>query len=245
MEAAQTIREAVAEVARLRREAEADGALARAVAEVKRVQAQRFAGTYADLLASGPHAAAARFFLEELYSDKDFGERDAQFSRIAGAIERLFPQQVAQTAVSLAQLHALTERLDHALAHAWLHHGAADTATRYALAWRAVGQRAGREAQLANVLDIGDEMVRLTRAPGLRLMLKMMRGPAAAAGLSALQHFLETGFDTFAAMAKRRDGAESFLRTVRERETALIVMLFEAPLVACETGLARILGQAR
>ena len=95
------------------------------------------------------------------------------------------------------------------------------------------------------MLDIGDEMVRLTRAPGLRLMLKMMRGPAAAAGLSALQHFLETGFDTFAAMAKRRDGAESFLRTVRERETALIVMLFEAPLVACETGLARILGQAR
>jgi hypothetical protein len=245
MEAAQTIREAVAQVSQLRHAAQADPALAHAVAEVKRLQARRFAGTYADLLASGPYAAAARFFLDELYSDKDYAERDAQFSRIAGAIEKMFPQQVTQTAVSLAQLHALTERLDHALAQAWLHHAAADAATRYALAWRAVDRRGEREAQLANVLAIGNEMVRLTRAPGLRLMLKMMRGPAAAAGLSALQRFLETGFDTFAAMARRTDGAETFLRTVRERESALLALLFDAPLVACETELARILGQAR
>jgi len=76
-------------------------------------------------------------------------------------------------------------------------------------------------------------------------MLKMMRGPAAAAGLSSLQHFLETGFDTFAAMAKRPGGAEAFLEIIRLRETGLIDLLFDAELVACETELGRILGQAR
>ena len=61
-----------------------------------------------------------------------------------------------------------------------------------------------REGQLRVVLGIGQQMARLTRTAGLRMMLKMMRGPAAAAGLGALQRFLECGFDTFAAMARAR-----------------------------------------
>jgi hypothetical protein len=98
---------------------------------------------------------------------------------------------------------------------------------------------------LTTVLAIGDEMARLTRLPGLRFMLKMMRGPAAAAGMASLQRFLETGFDTFSTMAKRPGGAEAFLSTIRQREEHLIRMLFDAELVACETELARTLGQAR
>lgn len=245
METAQKIRAAVAQVSELRRAFSAEAALGEAVMEIKRLQGRRFAGTYADLLSGGAYAAAARFFLEELYSDKDYEARDAQFARIAGAIERLFPADVAEMAVALARLHALTEQLDHAMAVAWLGGTEGSDAGRYARAWRAVGRRADREAQLRTVLAIGHEMARLTRLPGLRLMLKMMRGPAAAAGMSSLQRFLESGFDTFAAMAKRPGGAEAFLETIRQREEALIVMLFDSELVACETDLAGILGQAR
>ena len=245
MEAAEKIRAAVAQVSVLRRGFASQPALGAAVMEVKRLQGVRFAGTYSDLLAGGTYAAAAGFFLHELYSDKDYEERDGQFARIAGAIERLFPADVAATAVALAQLHALTEQLDHAMGEAWISTGERPQAERYVLAWRAVGRRADRESQLRTVLAIGDEMARLTRLPGLRLMLKMMRGPAAAAGLSSLQRFLESGFDTFAAMAKTRGGAETFLATIRQREMALIAMLFDDELVACETRLASILGQAR
>ena len=223
---------------------EANPALGAAVGAVKRVQSRRFAGSYADLMAGGPYAAAARFFLEELYSDKDYAERDAQFARIAGAIERLFPEQVAATAVALAELHALTEELDQAMALAWL--AQADDlsdAQRYTAAWREVGRRPEREGQLVVVLGIGRQMARLTRTAGLRVMLKMMRAPAAAAGLKALQRFLECGFDTFAAMA-RRGGAEDFLGIIQVRESALMALLFDADLVACETELGRILGQA-
>jgi hypothetical protein len=245
MEAARNIRIAVARVSALRAAEHAQPALRSAVVGVKTLQARRFSGTYTDLLAGGPFAAPTRFFLEELYSDKDFSERDAQFARIAGAIEKFFPAQVAQTAVALAELHALTEELDGAMGSAWLAQEAPQhsEAHRYVAAWRAVDRRADRQSQLEVVLSIGDEMVRLTRTPGLRTMLRMMRAPAAAAGLASLQRFLETGFDTFAAMA-RGPGAGTFLRTVGERESALIAMLFDSPLVACETALAATLGQA-
>lgn len=247
MDTAHKIRQSVAEVDRLRHETRRQPELAAAVGTIKRLQARRFAGSYADLLRSGPYMEAARFFLDELYSDRDYAERDEQFARIAGAVEKFFPSDVAATAVALAQLHALTESLDHAMAVSWLAEAPAPgrEAEGYVRAWRHVGRRGDRDEQLATVMAIGHEMARLTRLPGLRFMLKMMRGPASAAGLTSLQRFLESGFDTFSAMARRRGGAEEFLSTIRDREGRLIRMLFEDELVACETVLAATLGQAR
>jgi hypothetical protein len=247
MDTAHKIREAVAEVELLRRENRAVPELGASVGAVKRFQARRFAGTYADLLASPAYSSAARFFLDELYSDKDYAERDAQFARIAGAVEKFFPADVAQTAVALARLHSLTESLDHAMALAILERdGPGEVSPAgYVAAWRAVGRRPERDRQLVAVLGIGDEMARLTRLPGLRFMLKMMRGPAAAAGLTSLQRFLEAGFDTFSGMARRPRGAETFLAIIREREARLLAGWFDADPVACETELAATLGQAR
>ena len=247
MEAAQKIRMAVAAVALLRQAGQANPALREAVGEVKRLQSQRFAGTYTDLLAGGQHAAATRFFLDELYNDKDYAQRDAQFARIAGAIEKFLPAHAADTAVGLAQLHALTEALDQAMAVAWLAPANAglSPAQRYVAAWREVGRRADREAQLTGVMGIGQQLARLTRKPGLRMMLRMMRGPASAGGMSSLQRFLERGFDTFAAMAGQTQGTEEFLDTIGLRESALIAMLFDRELATCGTELQRILGQAR
>jgi hypothetical protein len=246
MEAARRIRDAVAEVSSLRQAATANPVLGTALAEVKALQSRRFAGTYADLLAGGPYRAAAKYFLDELYSDKDYAERDAQFSRIAGVIEKLFPAQAIATAVAMAELHAVTEELDQAMALAWLDQadGRSPPARRYVLAWRDVGRREDRENQLADVMTIGEEMIRLTHLPGLRTMVKMMRAPAAAAGLKPLQQFLESGFETFAGMEKGKAGAAPFLATIRSRESALIMSLFESGLVACETELAQVLGQA-
>ena len=244
MNSAQAIRDAVAQVERLRQESRDLPDIGRAVAQVKRFQARRFAGTYADLLASGPYGPAARFFLEELYSDRDYAQRDAQFARIATAVERLFPRDVAETAAGLARLHALTESLDHDMARAMGTDDQAEVAA-YVEAWKRVGRKEDRQRQLETVISIGAELSRLTRTPGLRLMLKMMRAPASAAGMSSLQRFLEAGFDTFGAVAKSRGGAEGFLAIIRDREQQLTHSLFDKDPVACETELRAILGQAR
>lgn len=234
MDAAHTIRDAVARVAALRAAALADPALAASIAQIKRFQAERFTRTYADILGAGPFQGAARFFVDELYSDKDYTLRDAQFSRIAGALQTFFPNHVVVTAVALAQLHALTEEIDHEMGRAWQAGdglASSDELGRYVAAWRVVGRRDDRARQLDNVLQVGRELDRLTRMPGLRLTLRMMRRPAQAAGLSSLQGFLETGFDTFARMSGKGEGARSFLALIQTRETALMDALFSGDMV--------------
>jgi len=58
----------------------------------------------------------------------------------------------------------------------------------------------------------------------LRNALRLMRGPAQAAGLAELQRTLESGFDTFKAMK----GAEEFIAFIAKRERALAEALFAA-----------------
>jgi len=246
MDAAQTIRDSIADVNALRLHRTGDAPLGAVVATVKTLQARRFAGTYVDLMASPAFGPAARFFLEELYSDKDYTARDQQFARIAGTLQTMFPRPVVDTAVALAVLHAQTENLDQDMGRAWLQaDAAAPEAPRYAAAWRAVGQRTGRQQQLARVLAMGRDLARLTRTPGLRTMLRMMRGPATAAGMGALQQFLEAGFDTFGQLARQRGAVEQFLATIEQREQVLMHLLFDGDAVTSGTELARTLGQAR
>jgi hypothetical protein len=95
------------------------------------------------------------------------------------------------------------------------------------------------------VVGLGAELARLTRTPGLRLMLKMMRGPANAAGMASLQRFLENGFDTFGTVARVRGGAERFLQTLLTREQQVVELLFAREHAESAGELERILGQAR
>ena len=184
MDAADTIRHSLADVTALRAQRQSDPSLAQAVLAVKQWQSRRFAGTYADLMADPLYQGATRFFLEELYSPGDYSERDTQFGRIAGTLQTVFPQAVVQTATDLALLHMQTERLDHAMGLAWVHLPPTPAdAARYVAAWRGVGERAERGQQLASVMKLGQDLTRFTRMPGLRMMLRMMRKPAQAAGL--------------------------------------------------------------
>ncbi|HEY3046250.1 MAG TPA: hypothetical protein VGJ72_02140 [Polaromonas sp.] len=239
---ANNIHLALQAVAAFRQQHAADPELAQASAEIKRFQARRFQATYADLLHSPRYKAAAAFFLHELYSDKDYAERDQQFARIANTIARLFPQAVVNTAAALAEVHALTEELDHLMAQQWLADKLANPDShdyaRYMRCWRRVADVAARHRQLEVVLHLGQELNHLTRMPGLRTLLKMMRRPAAAAGLDALQYFLETGFDAFANMR----GANEFLNLIKQRETEWIRALFDDEPVTCATKLAHLLA---
>ncbi len=228
MRASETIRDAVARVAVLRQAARGAQPLLEATTAVKGFQARRFSGTYGDLLNSAEYGQAASFFLVELYSEKDYSLRDEQFARIAGALQRLFPHQVVETAVALAELHVLTEQLDHDMAQQWMRLAEPyiQPAKRYLLAWKAVGRESERTHQLTLVLQIGVELDHLTRTRGLRTTLKMMRRPARATGLGALQEFLEAGFDTFANMSGNGARAMEFLNTIRDREESLMAQLF-------------------
>jgi len=239
--AADRIRGHLERVSHLRALAHDDG-LSAAVLQIKQLQASRFRATYADFLSDPRCATATRFFLEELYGEHDFAQRDEQFGRIAGAIERLFPESVAELAVDLAETHAITEALDHTLAHHWMaQDNGCEHAERYVRSWRLTAESGQRERQLAVVQHMGNELQRLTRMKSLHVALKLMRRPAQAAGLSALQQFLESGFAAFATLGN----AQTFLATINARERKWIDTLFDGDFTACTQTLGRELARAQ
>lgn len=243
MSAADPIQDALKRVFALRLRAASDPELFAAVAQVKAVQARRFSIMYHDLLESEVFGAAARFFLNDLYGEQDFTERDQQFSRISGTLARVFPEHVVLTATMLAQLHALTEELDMQMAMQWrvfASEARTDWTQMYVTAWQQVARAADRQAQIDGVLHIGRELIRLTKTPGLRLMLKMMRHPAQAAGLGSLQTFLENGFDTFRGLQRSNGSAVHFLATIEARESNLMARLFEQSPGTPSTELSRL-----
>jgi hypothetical protein len=189
------------------------------------------------LLATPRYGGAARFFLEELYGPGDFRQRDAQFARVVPALVRLFPHDVVETVNTLAQLHALSESLDSEMARQ-LADDRVD-ASRYIVAWQQTGRAEQRDMQIELTLSVGRSLDELTRKPLLRHTLRMMRGPARAAGLAALQEFLERGFDTFLAMR----GAKEFLALVSAREHLLMDTLFGEGAASDGAAHAKALGQ--
>jgi hypothetical protein len=199
---------------------EADETLSASVQQVKAFQHHRFSATYADLMRDPRYGEATLFFLEDLYGPGDFSQRDTQFARIVPALIRLFAAPIVHTVAELAQLHALSEQLDTQMARSL--DGRVLDAAVYGELWRAVGRHEARERQIALIVSVGQALDRYTRKPMLRHSLRVMRVPARAAGLGALQTFLERGFDTFRAMR----GAEEFLLIVSKREQAFAALLF-------------------
>lgn len=221
--------QAVAALRALRRQ---DAELGRLAQAVKAYQHARFMLTYSDLLAHPRYGGAALFFLEDLYGPGDFTSRDDQFARIVPGLVRMFPRDIIATVQSLGQLHALSEELDTAMASALRETARADglgiaddlviDGVAYGRCWRRVAGPGERERQIALMLSVGQALEGYTRNPLLRTSLRLMRGPAHAAGLGALQAFLERGFDTFRAVG----GAREFLAVIASRERALAAALF-------------------
>jgi hypothetical protein len=214
--------DALARVIELRRGLGADPELAARWQAVKRFQAERLRGTYADLLAAPRYRPAAEFFLDDLYGEKDFEQRDREALRIVPKLARVLPQRAVETLALAVELDELSEILDARVA------GFVRlplTEAEYARGYVAAGTPAERQRQIDMVDRIGRALDRLARVPLISGLLHIMRGPAEAAGLSHLHRFLVRGFDSFRAM----NGAADFLDTVRSRELALMRAMLESP----------------
>lgn len=231
----QRLRDGVARVRALREEARADPVLAQDRLLVRAWQADRLARTYADLLANPRYAAAAAFFLSDLYGPKDFSARDEAVGRIIPTMTRMLPAAALETIALAVELDALSETLDQRVAAALrrVQPGArarSISESAYAEAYRAAGSAQQRERQIWLVGHIGTALDRLSRKPLIAGALRLMEGPAHAAGLGALHDFLARGFAAFRSMR----GADEFLATIAARESRLNARLFSADPAAFE-----------
>lgn len=211
---------------RLHEDRRASPARAAALERVAQWQARRLNMTYADLARDPRYAGAIVFFQTDLYGGADFSRRDADLARVVPLMVRLVPNGVIVTIAMAMELSTLSQELDRALIGV-LDASREFTVAQYCAAYRA-GNRVERTRQIALIGRTGRALDRYVRTPFVRGTLALMRKPARAAGLSALQDFLERGFASFAAMR----GADEFLGTVVARETSLMEEIFsgnEAP----------------
>jgi hypothetical protein len=188
-------------------------------------QAERLAATYRDLLESGRYAAAARFFLTDLYGPKDFSERDHEVERILPTVSATLPASGIRTIALAIEVDALSEELDAAML-AELRRARAPAkidARNYAEAYRRCGRRDARELQLKLIGEIGEALAALVRKPLVHAALRIMRGPAKLAGLAELHRFLEDGYAAFHGMG---DPSE-FLAAIATREQLIQRQLFD------------------
>ena len=208
---------ALARVLRLHAIRGTDPALAADLDRLSAWQAQRLSNTYKDLAGDKRYAGAIEFFRNDLYGGTDFTQRDADLARVVPAMVRLLPEAVIVTVARAVELNALAHELDRALLAALGRPAAQMTVAGYCRAYRAMGEFALRRRQIALIGEVGNALDRYVRKPMLGAALTMMRRPARAAGLGALQDFLERGFAAFRGMR----GAQDFLAQVDSRETAI------------------------
>jgi hypothetical protein len=186
-------------------------------------QASRLAHTHRDLLENSRFHDAAQFFLTDLYGPKDLSRHIEDVRRIVPVMTRLLPDSGVATVAHAVELDALSESLDSAMIDALGAGTATITKTGYAAAYRKVGRAGDRERQIDLIELLGGALEGLARQRFIGAALKMMRGPARAAGLDELQGFLERGYSAFRAM---RGGADEFVSLIVARERSIAKALF-------------------
>ncbi len=198
------------------------------LARLKRWQHLRLAETYADLLADKRYRPATQFFLDELYGANVDAEskiaassiRDRDLIRMYPTMKRVLPKFAFETVTKALALDVLSEEFDQALARELK--GQTITAAGYALAFRTVGRKNDRLAQVKLMQDVGIGLDAVVKKPMLYTTLKLLRGPSKLAGLAEMQRFLEAGFGAF----RHMKGASYFLSTIATREMAFIEAIF-------------------
>ena len=85
---------------------------------LKRWQRLRLAATFADLAAEPRHAAATRFFLDDLYGEHDASWRDRDVARMLPTLRAWLPAGMLVTVADALELDLVSHRLDLAVTHA-------------------------------------------------------------------------------------------------------------------------------
>jgi hypothetical protein len=189
---------------------------------LRRWQSQRLAHTHADLLRSPRYQPAAEFFLEELYGDRDFRQREHDLARIAPMMIRILPAGVLHTAALALELNALSYQLDaemtRMLVTDFQFQEALDEAT-YVAAYRRCARYDLRRHQIDLIQQLGHDLEQIIHKHFIHTALKLAKTPARLAGVGELHRFLDAGFHAFRHL---NADAGTFIATITRRERAIM-----------------------
>lgn len=186
-------------------------------------QRDRLAGTYADLSCQDSYRPACEFFLAELYGGLDFLKRDQDLDTVMPVMVRFLPGHALGSLAAAFELQAISLEFDIGVSAILNQRGCRDLDLEsYAMAYRECGNRPQREHQIILIKRLGDDLGKLVDKSLVSYLVRLLRGPAHAAGFGELQQFLETGLASF----RKLDDKQFFVNTIYEREWLAMERLF-------------------
>jgi len=186
-------------------------------------QRTRIARTFEDLAQRQGYRPAVQFFLTELYGGLDFRQRDQDMGRVMPVMIRFLPDRTLGTMSEAFELQAISLEFDMAMAGEMEQRGLHSLNMKtYCEVYRAANDQPGRERQILLIRAIGYDLDKLVHWPLVNHLVRLLRGPAHAAGFGNLQEFLENGLAAFRAL----EDPAYFIETIYEREWGAMKEMF-------------------
>jgi hypothetical protein len=188
-------------------------------------QSQRLARTYADLLEQPRYNPACRFFLDDIYAERDFSQRDHDLETMYDFMRRFVPDAVSRPAALTIKLHRMTDALDQKLLDVLVNQvGITDSITveQYAEAYRRCDNYRERVEQIDAIIEICEHIDGIVRNPITGPALSLAKRPLRGAGYGEVVSFLERGYDSF----KRMHGSHHFRKILQERELGALDRIY-------------------
>lgn len=186
-------------------------------------QRERIARSFEDLAQRKGYRPAVQFFLTELYGGLDFRQRDQDMGRVMPVMIRFLPDRTLRTMSEAFELQAISLEFDMTMAAVMARQRIDELDMQsYCRAYRAANDRSGRERQILLIRKMGYDLDKLVRWPMVNYLVRLLRGPAHAAGFGNLQEFLEGGLDAFRAL----EDPAYFVETIYQREWESMEKLF-------------------
>ncbi|MFC1688430.1 hypothetical protein ACFL07_02065 [Pseudomonadota bacterium] len=186
-------------------------------------QQARLARTFEDLIRQESFRPAVTFFMTELYGGLDFRERDQDMGKVMPVMKRFLPDNVLYIMSEAFELQAISLAFDMEMAgHMKLKGINGLDMDSYCEVYRAVSDKPGRERQILLIRKLGYDLEPLVDKPLVNALVRLLHGPAHAAGFGKLQEFLEAGLGSFRSV----DDIGYFVETIYEREWGSMECLF-------------------
>lgn len=187
-------------------------------------QRQRLANSFSDFMSQESCRPACDFFLRELYGGLDFLERDQDMEKVMPVMVKFLPGKVLMSLAAAFEVQAVSLEFDMEMAGILTGCLREDLdIAAYASSYRICGKRPLREKQINLIRQLGFDLLRLVDAPLVARLVRLLRGPAHAAGFGKLQHFLESGLASFRAL----EDPAYFIDTIYQREWLAMQKLFD------------------
>ena len=118
-------------------------------------QVRRLKRDFRDLRMSPEYGPFCEFFATDIYSARDFSERNDSFRRLASQFHGILGEEIYHGLVRLLDLHSLTDRLDERMAEALQDMGFPIdfTEAQYEEAYRALDNYAERVEQIDLIVE--------------------------------------------------------------------------------------------